>query len=68
MLYVKHVVKSVGLKVELPMKLEMDNLGAVDHTNSQSVGGHMHHIRTKQVFLRELKEEGILVVEWICRS
>ena len=25
----------------------------------------MRHVGTKQVFLRELKEEGILVVEWI---
>ncbi len=65
MLYVKHVVESVGLKVELPMKLKMDNLGAVNHTNSWSVGGLVHHIGTKQVFLRELKEEGILVVKWI---
>ena len=65
MLYVKHVIESMELKVKLPMKLEMDNSGAVDHTNSWSARGHRHHVRTKQVFLRELKEDGILVVEWI---
>ena len=62
MLYTKHVVESMGLKVKLPMTLEMDNKGGVDHTNSWSVGGHMRHVRTKQVFLRKLKEEGIIVV------
>ena len=65
MLYTKHVVESMGLKVKLPMTLEMDNKGGVDHANSWSVGGHMRHIGTKQVFLRELKEEGIIVVQWI---
>ena len=65
MLYAKHAVELIGLKVELPMVLEMDNKGAVDHSNSWSVGGHMRHVGTKQVFLRELKEDGILLVKWI---
>jgi len=65
MLYTKHVIESLGLKVKSPMVLEMDNKGAVDHTNSWSVGGNMRHVGTKQVFLRELKEDGILIVEWI---
>lgn len=65
MLYAKHVVESLGLKVKLPMVLEMDNKGAVDHSNSWSVGGHMRHVGTKQVFLRELKEEGILIIKWV---
>ena len=65
MLYVKHVIESMELKVKLPMKLEMDNSGAVNHTNSWSVGGHMRHVGTKQVFLHKSKEDGILVVEWI---
>ena len=29
MLYTKHVIESIGLKVKLPMILEMDNKGAV---------------------------------------
>jgi hypothetical protein len=53
------------LKAKLPMILEMDNKGGVDHSNSWSVGGHMCHVGTKQMFLRELKEEGIINVKWI---
>ena len=44
------------------MVLEMDNKGAVDHSNSWRVGGHMPHVGTKHVFPRELKEDGILLV------
>ena len=50
------------------MVLEMDNKGAVDHFNSWSIGGHLLHVGTNQVFLRELKEDGMLLVRWIPTS
>ena len=65
MLYVKHVIESLGLKVKLPMKLEMDNKGAVDLANNWSVGGRTRHIGTKIEFLRGYKENGVLEVVWI---
>ena len=65
MLYTKHVVKSMGLMGKLPMRLEMDNKSGVDHANSWSISGHMRHVGTKQVFLRKLKEQGIIVMLWI---
>ncbi len=44
MLYIYHSLKSLKLKVELPMVLEMDNSGAVDIANSWSVGGRTRHM------------------------
>ncbi len=38
MLYTKNVLELMGLKVRLPMVLEMDNKGAVDLANNWSVG------------------------------
>ena len=51
MLYTKQVIESIGLSVKLPMLLEMDNKGGVDHSNSWSIGGYMCHVGTKQKFL-----------------
>jgi len=65
MLYVKKVIESIGLHVELPMILKMDNKGAKDLINNWSVGGRMRHIEVKYYFLRELKEKGLIKVEWI---
>jgi hypothetical protein len=65
MLYAKNLIESIGLKVKLPMKLKINNKGAVDLINSFSVGGCIHHINVKQYFLRELKEAKQLVVNWI---
>jgi hypothetical protein len=65
MIYQKNMLESIGLKVEFPMVLEMDNRGAINLINSFSVGVRTRHINVKQCFLRELKEAKILVVKWI---
>ena len=65
MLFVKSILESLGLKVELPMIIEVDNKGGKDYIDSWSVGGRMRHIQTKFHFLRELKEQGIIAVKWI---
>jgi hypothetical protein len=51
MLYAKNLLKTIGLKVELPIVLEIDNKGAVDLISSFTVGGHTRHIIVKQCFL-----------------
>ena len=65
MLYTKNVLESIGLQVELPMVLEMDNRGAIDLANNWSVGGRTRHVDVRNNFMRELKEAGILVVKWV---
>ncbi len=44
MLYMKNVLESLGLKVKLPMVLEMDNQGAVYLANNWSIGGKIRQI------------------------
>jgi hypothetical protein len=50
--------------VQLPMILEVDNKGAVDLVNNYSVGGRTRHVETRQYFLMQLNEEGIIKVIW----
>jgi hypothetical protein len=64
MLHVKNILESLGLKVKVPMILRVDNQGVRDIINNWSVGGRTRHVHTKQLFLRELKEKGILKVEY----
>jgi hypothetical protein len=65
MLYMENILESLGLRVKLPMVLEMDNQGAVYLANTCSVGGRTRHIDVRSVFLRELKEAGVLMIKWI---
>jgi hypothetical protein len=64
MLFGMRVIESIGLRVKKPMKLSIDNKGAVDYANNWSNSGRMRHISIKLSFLRELKEEGLIDVAW----
>ena len=65
MLYVKKLLESMELKVELPMIVKCDNKGAVDLVNGWSVSGNAKHSQVRTMFVRELKEQNILRIEWI---
>ena len=65
MIFHMNLLESVGLKVEKPMILWVDNKGTVDLINNWSVGGRTRHVETKTWFLRELKENGILRIHWV---
>ena len=65
MLYVKKIIESLQLKVKLPMIVEVDNKGAVDLVNGWSVSGNTKHSQVRTMFLRELKESGVLKIQWI---
>jgi hypothetical protein len=65
MLFVWQIIESIGLKVKLPMILRVDNLGVRELVNNWSVGGRTRHIANKAMFLRELKEWGVLKVEYM---
>eukprot|EP00956_Cyclotella_meneghiniana_P019366 scaffold33146_cov63-Cyclotella_meneghiniana.AAC.1 len=47
------------------MVLGIDNKGAVDMANNWSVGGRTRHMEVRMHFLRELKDQGLLIVKHI---
>jgi hypothetical protein len=49
MLFIMRIVESMGLQVEKPMLLEIDNKGAKDLINNWSVGGRLRHIEVSVV-------------------
>ena len=65
MLFTMRIVESMGLKVKKPMILEMDNKGAVDLANNWSVAGRTRHVAVRIAFLRELKEQNLLICRWV---
>lgn len=64
-LYFYRMMKSLALQVKLPMILEMNNLGAIDIVDSWIVDGRTHHVDIHNSFLRELKDQGFLLVKHI---
>ena len=64
MMFAYYIMIGMGLTVELPMVLYIDNRGAVDLANNWSVGGRTRHMDVKQNYLRELKESGMIRSMW----
>ncbi len=65
MLFAYKIVKSLGLKVKLPMKVAVDNNGTVFLANGWSTGGGTQHVEVKTNFLQEMKETGMFKFQWI---
>jgi hypothetical protein len=65
MLFVRQLIESMGLKVRLLMVLCVDNQGVRELVNNWSVGSRTRHAATKAMFLRELKEWGLIVVKYL---
>ena len=65
MLYTMRILESMGLQVEKPMILQVDNSGAVDIANNWSVSNRTRHVDTRLHFLREMKEQGIIKTVWV---
>jgi hypothetical protein len=62
--FTRRVVESMGLKVQLPMRIEIDSKGAVDLA-SWTATNSTRHIATRINFLRELKAHRTVSVVWI---
>ena len=68
MIYVKKLVKSIKMKVKLPMIVECNNKGDVNLVNGWSVSVHIKHINIRLIFLQDLKEAGIICVKWVLKE
>ena len=55
----------IYFEVKTPMILKVDNKGACDLANNWSSAGRTRHVAIRVNFLRELKEQGDLLVQWI---
>jgi hypothetical protein len=65
MMYAAKILESLELKVKKPMIIECDNKGAVDLVNGWSIGGGTKHMDIRIMFVRELKEQGVMSVKWV---
>ena len=60
----RHDVCEVTFRID-PFESRIANdFGSVDLTNSYTVGDRTWYMETRQYYLRELKEQGIMSVKW----
>jgi hypothetical protein len=62
LIYEKNILELIGLKVQLPIKLYINNSGCINLICNWSSGGCTCHMETCMLWLRELKEEEPLII------
>jgi len=64
-LYVVGILKFLGLTIQYPIEVKVDNIGAVYLAKNATTGNRTKHIDTRYNFVREYIEDGILKVVFV---
>ncbi len=64
-LYVAGILKFLGVPLEYPIAVNVDNIGAVYLSKKATTGSRTKHIDTRYLFVRKYIEDGILKVIFV---
>ena len=64
-LYVAGILEFLGVPVEYPITVLVDNIGAIYLTKNATTGNRTKHIDTRYHFVREYVQNGILKVTFV---
>lgn len=65
LIFLKHVIESMGIKVELPIVIKTDNVGAIYLSNNYTTSQRTKHIDVRVHFVRQFIEDGIFKIEFV---
>lgn len=64
-LYVRQILFFMGVKVTLPIRVRVDNSGAIFMTRNSSAGKSTKHIDVWYHFVRKYEEDGSIILEFV---
>jgi hypothetical protein len=59
-IFIKQVLESMGINLTLPIKVKVDNVGAIYLSNNFTVSQRTKHIDVRRHYVREYVEDGII--------
>ena len=65
LMFIKQILEFLGIEVELPIVVEVDNLGAIYMANNETVGGRTRHVDTRYHFVKEFVKNGMVMVVFV---
>ena len=63
--FIYYLLEDIGIKVELPILVKTDNVGAMFMAQNASSGVRTRHVDTRYHFVRENLEDGIIKIEFV---
>ena len=64
-IFAKQVIESMGIKLQYPIIIKCDNVGAIYLSNNHTTSQRTKHIDVRYHFVREYIEDGVLKVLFI---
>jgi len=65
LLFCRQILEFLGVKIEYPILVEVDNQGAVFLARNEYTSSRTKHIDTKYLFVREYQEDGIVKIVFV---
>jgi len=56
------------IEVELPIRVNVDNIGAIFLAENQNISDHTKHVAIRYHFIRQYIKDGTIMVEFVCSS
>ena len=63
--FVQQILESMGVNVQLPMTVFVDNTGAIELAQNWSTSGRTKHINVRFHYLHELVEQGTMALKFV---
>jgi hypothetical protein len=64
-MFIKNVLESMGIVLTLPIKVKVDNVGAIYLSNNLLVGHRTQHIDVRRHYVREYIVDGKLLSSFV---
>jgi hypothetical protein len=64
-MFIKQLLESVNIGVKTPIKINVDNTGAIMLLDNESISQRTKHIDVRIHFMRDLKEDKIIQIEYV---
>ena len=64
LIFIIQLLETMKIQVEIPVTAYVDNVGAIWLSNNQTSSERTKHIHIRREFLKELQEEGKILVKF----
>jgi len=64
-LFIRDILTFLGIEIELPITIKVDNAGAIFLANNRALGQRTKHVDTRYHFVRNYVEDGILKIVYV---
>lgn len=64
-IFIKMIIESMHLDVKLPIKIRIDNVGAMFLAENTTTGQRTKHIDVRHHFVKELMQDGTIILEFV---